>query len=182
MRRTARTDTRASAASSSSKGWAPGESSVTRIGPPEALSRSAGTTPARTSDDLPHPLGPTTATNRATEPGSSRRSTICRTEVVRPKNSGASASVKARSPRYGFRDEASAGVLSVDGNEGDSAARAASANAAAPSASGPAGRSISSANTPGTWPPNRPRTIEPSRRTSSASDGGAPFPIENPVR
>ena len=60
--------------------------------------RIAGRSPARTTDDLPLPLGPTTARNRVVP----RRFTSCSRSSSRPKKSSASASSNARNPLYGF--------------------------------------------------------------------------------
>ena len=66
--------------------------------------------PARTTDDLPLPLGPTTARKRAHGSVPSRRARSRRVRVSRPWKSTASASVNGRSPLYGFRSSAAAVV------------------------------------------------------------------------
>ena len=60
--------------------------------------RSAGIRPARTTEDLPLPLGPTTARNRVC----ASRLTSSSTSSSRPKKSAASPSSNARRPLYGF--------------------------------------------------------------------------------
>ena len=65
-----RVATRSSAASSSSIGCVPGSiSEENPLGSGERPARIAGTNPARTTDDFPLPLGPTTARNRDPGPG-----------------------------------------------------------------------------------------------------------------
>ena len=66
---------RRSAASSSSIGCAPGNISATNHvrDPASAPARIPGTTPARTTEDFPLPLGPTTARNPAPAPASRAR-------------------------------------------------------------------------------------------------------------
>ena len=66
--------------------------------PAIAPRRSAGIRPARTTDDLPLPLGPTTARKRVCF----TRLTSSSTSSSRPKKSTASPSSNARSPLYGF--------------------------------------------------------------------------------
>src|SRR5207244_4392445 len=72
----------------------PGLRAGQRSAPGSAPRRSAGTSPARTTDDLPLPLGPTTARKRV----SRRRSIRCSVSASRPKKSAESASSKARRP------------------------------------------------------------------------------------
>ena len=67
---------------------------ASRSEPGIAPRRSAGISPARTTDDLPLPLGPTTARKRV----SPSRSSSCSTSASRPKKSAASASSNARRP------------------------------------------------------------------------------------
>ena len=63
--------------------------------------------PARTTLDLPHPLGPTNVTSRAPLPTRPSTSAINRS---RPKKSSASASSKACSPLNGFTSAVAAGL------------------------------------------------------------------------
>ena len=67
-----RTAIRRSAASSSSMGCAPGSISAMKgsSGPSKAPCLIAGTSPARTTEDFPPPLGPTTARNLDPGPAS----------------------------------------------------------------------------------------------------------------
>ena len=92
----------ASAASSSSSGYAPGNISTIgqRSDPGSAPAASAGTRPARTTEDLPLPLGPTTARKRVARRAARRGAPSI---ASRPKKSAASASSNARRPLYGFR-------------------------------------------------------------------------------
>ncbi len=108
---------RSSAASSSSNGCGAGVMSIRNqsadIG--SAPFANAGSSPARTTLDLPLPLGPTTATKRPRMPGAPRRAMSRSTSRSRPKNSPASAGPNARSPLYGF----SISVSSSNGDRGD---------------------------------------------------------------
>ena len=70
-----------------------------RSEPSIAPRRSAGTSPARTTDDFPLPLGPTTARNRV----SASRSTSCPTSSSRPKKSAASAFLERTQALVGVR-------------------------------------------------------------------------------
>ena len=83
------TATWSSAASSSSNGSDPGTMVVMnhRSAPGRSPRRSAGSTPALTSDDFPAPDGPTAAAKRP----SARVSSICRIRSSRPKKSSESA-------------------------------------------------------------------------------------------
>jgi hypothetical protein len=74
------------------KGRGPGRNPATNHLP---LRRSHGTSPAQTSDDLPLPEAPTTATNGT----SATLSTSARVTSSRPKKKRASSSRKANSPR-----------------------------------------------------------------------------------
>ncbi len=68
--------------------------SVTSQFPDAAPARTAGTSPARTTEDLPMPEGPTTATNERSPITSSSSST----RPVLPQKSAASASWNAWRP------------------------------------------------------------------------------------
>ena len=74
-----------------------------RSEPGSAPRRSAGTSPARTTEDLPEPEGPTTARNRAPSVSSPSRRMSRFVSASRPKKSAASASRNARRPLYGLR-------------------------------------------------------------------------------
>ena len=98
------TATARNASSSCSKGWTPGVISTMNHSsepsrPPE---RSAGSTPAFTTLDLPLPLGPTTATKLPARPLRPRRARTRSTKRSRPKKFTASLCSKLRRPRYGF--------------------------------------------------------------------------------
>ena len=92
--------TRLSAASSSSNGWGAGVISMRNqscdIG--NAPAANAGMRPARTTLDLPLPLGPTTAMKRPRMPGSPSRARSRWTSRSRPKKSASSAAANARNP------------------------------------------------------------------------------------
>jgi hypothetical protein len=81
-------------------GWSPGN--ISAMNGACRVARApfliAGTIPARTTDDLPLPLGPTTAKNLDPGPTSFNRATRRCASSRRPKKSRASASVKARRP------------------------------------------------------------------------------------
>lgn len=83
--------------SSTSSG--PDSSGISCSGRSSSQSSTRGSKPAFTSDDLPLPEGPATATMRC----SPNISTSLSTSSSRPWNSSASTSVKGRSPRYGLR-------------------------------------------------------------------------------
>ena len=85
-----------------------------RTGPGEGTCRIAGMRRARTTDDLPLPLGPTTARKRAVRPGSFSRARRRCVSSPRPLKSRASASPNGRSPLYGFRLDASMGMSMSD--------------------------------------------------------------------
>src|SRR6266540_1046806 len=93
------------AAVSSAKGSEPGVVSAInqRSDPVRPPTRRAGTRPARTTEDLPLPEGPTSARSRAPSPSSASRCRRRRTSCSRPKKSDASGSRNGRSPLYGFR-------------------------------------------------------------------------------
>ena len=86
--------TRRSAASSSTSGSEPGTIDTTSA----PRRRNSGTSPACTSELLPDPDGPTTATNGS----AATRSTRWVTSSSRPQNSPASASRNERRPLYGL--------------------------------------------------------------------------------
>ena len=66
---------------------------------------SRGNTPALTIDDLPSPLGPTTATS----PGERHRASTASMSPSRPKKRSASSCANERSPGYGVRLGAASG-------------------------------------------------------------------------
>ncbi len=73
-----------------------------RSEPITAPRRRAGTRPARTTLDLPDPLGPTSAMNLPFRPAYPSRASNRSISRSRPKKRAASPSSKARRPRYGF--------------------------------------------------------------------------------
>ncbi len=83
-----------SASSNRPTGSAPGTTTTTSA----PCARSRGTTPARTSELLPDPEGPTTADN----PWAATSSVSLSESSSRPKNDAASASSNGRSPLYGL--------------------------------------------------------------------------------
>ncbi len=85
------------AASSSANGWVPGTiDAMSQVSDPgTAPRRNAGTSPARTTLDLPEPLGPTRATSRSSRPS---RPTTSPSRRSRPKKSAASDSRKGCRP------------------------------------------------------------------------------------
>ncbi len=98
--------TAASSAASALRGREPGVSSRTGQSrapdAPTSPRSAAGTTPARSTDDLPEPEGPTTATGPS--PVAQRRSSRASTTSVssrRPKNHSLSSGWKLARPRYG---------------------------------------------------------------------------------
>ena len=84
---------------STASGVAPGRSTdIRQLSLPRSRpARNAASSPARTSDDLPEPEGPRTATNRLVLSCSSKRWM----SPSRPKNSRAWRSSNTRKPRYG---------------------------------------------------------------------------------
>ena len=81
---------------------------------PIAPPRIAGTSPALTTDDLPPPLGPTSARTHVNPCRPRQVSTTKRVvSSPRPKKSWASASVNALSPLNGLRTSASRGAAMV---------------------------------------------------------------------
>ena len=101
-------------AASVPSGSAPGCSTqiVQPVTSGRAPARSAGTSPARTSEDLPLPEAPTTARKRARLSISTSRCT----SRSRPKNSFASSSPNGCRPRYGVSPVL--GSIATDGPNG----------------------------------------------------------------
>ncbi len=90
----------ASASASAATGFAPGLHSTTGQ-PPSAAVASAGSSPARSSDDLPEPDAPTRITGSGVSSCSVIRISRSVTACWRPWNQPASACSKPRSPGYG---------------------------------------------------------------------------------
>ena len=152
------------------------------VGASDAPARSAGTSrPVRATTSHTRSARPRRRSGRRTPSPPDARSPAV-TDAVRPKKSGASASVNARSPRYGLRSMSSVDAVPAGRDEGESVARAASANATAPTPSEPTASIDQLRERSRRVAAEQPPYEEPTRWTSSACDGVPPAPIGNPVR
>ena len=91
---------RASTLARACSGWLPGTSSAIRAWPRPPMGRRAraGTSPARSSDDLPEPEGPYITSRRVASPCSCKARKRCQSSSIslsRPKK---------RSPSLGWND------------------------------------------------------------------------------